>query len=253
MIDLHSHLLPGVDDGSKSVEQSLRVLDAMREAGVTAVCLTPHHSVGRLSSGLPASHEPAFVALSAAAPKEIVLHRGVELMLDRPVPPDIRDLPGLTLGGTRHILVEFTSQVAIPAATNALHQIVQAGLIPVLAHPERYRAATPQAVAQWKAVGALMQVDANTLLTGRGRGQRARELLAYGLADIIAADNHGDSRMIGTGYRFLCEAGGPSQADLLARKNPAAILAGEPVDPVPPLAIKTGLMDKLKQLLGQEE
>ena len=51
MIDLHSHLLPGVDDGSKSVEQSLRVLDAMREAGVTAICLTPHHSVGRLSGG----------------------------------------------------------------------------------------------------------------------------------------------------------------------------------------------------------
>jgi protein-tyrosine phosphatase len=253
VIDLHSHLLPGVDDGSKSVEQSVRVLGAMRDAGVTAVCLTPHHSVGRLAKGLPASHDPAFAALSAAAPREIVLHRGVELMLDRPVPPNIGDLPGITLGGTRHILVEFTSQVAIPAVANALHQIVQAGLVPVLAHPERYRAASPQAVAQWKAVGALMQVDATTLLGGRGRGQRARDILAYGLADIIAADNHGDSRLIGTGYRFLCEAGGSSQADLLARKNPAAILAGEPVDPVPPLAIKTGLLDKLKQLLGPEE
>lgn len=253
MIDLHSHLLPGVDDGSKSVAQSVRVLDAMRDAGVTAICLTPHHRVGRLSLGLPASHDTAFVALSAAAPKTIVLHRGVELMLDRPVPPDIRELPWLTLGGTRYVLVEFTSQVAISAATNALHQIVQAGLIPVLAHPERYRAASPQAVAQWKAAGALMQVDATTLLTTRGRGQRAREILANGLADIIAADNHGDGRLIGTGYRFLCEAGGSSQADLLARKNPAAILADEVVDPVPRLVIKTGLMDKLKQILGREE
>lgn len=253
MIDLHSHLLPGVDDGSKSVEQSVRVLVAMRDAGVTAVCLTPHHSVSRIARGLPESHDSAFAALSAAAPKEVVLYRGVELMLDRPVSAAIREHPQLRLGGTRHILVEFTSQVAIPAATNALHQIVQAGLIPVLAHPERYRAATPQAVAQWKGVGALMQVDATTLLTGRGRGQRAREILAYGLADIIAADNHGDGRVIGTGYRFLCEAGGASQADLLVRKNPAAILADAPVEPVPPLAIKTGFMDKLKQLLGQDE
>jgi protein-tyrosine phosphatase len=253
VIDLHSHLLPGVDDGSKSVEQSVGVLRTMRDAGVTTVCLTPHHTVGRLSRGIPSSHDAAYAALIAKAPKEIVLHRGVELMLDRPVPPGLQDFPGLTLGGSRHILVEFISQVAVPAATNALSQIVQAGLIPVLAHPERYRAATPHAVAQWKAVGALMQVDATTLLTGRGRGQRAREILAYGLADIIAADNHGDSRLIGTGYRFLCEAGGSSQADLLARKNPEAILANQPVDPVAPLPIKTGLIDKLKHLLGQSE
>lgn len=253
MIDLHCHLLPGVDDGSKTVEQSVGVLEAMRDAGVTVVCLTPHHTVGRLARGLPAAHDTAFAALVAAAPEEIRLLRGVELMLDRPVPPDLRELPGLRLGGTRHILVEFTSQVAIPAATNALHQIVQAGLIPVLAHPERYRACTPTAVARWKAAGALMQVDATTLLTGRGRGQRARELLAHGLADIIAADNHGDSRLIGTGYRFLCEAGGAAQADLLASRNPAAILADAPVEPVPALIIKTGIMDRLKQLLGQDE
>src|SRR4026209_2273651 len=61
---------------------------------------------------------------------------------------------------------------------------------------------------RWKGGGGVMQVDAATVLTGRGRGQRARELLAHGLADIIAADNHGDDRMIGAGYRHLCEQGG---------------------------------------------
>jgi protein-tyrosine phosphatase len=253
MIDLHSHLLPGVDDGSKTIEQSVRVLSAMREAGVTGLCLTPHHSVGRIPRGLPPSHDEAYAALSAVVPDGITLYRGVELMLDRPIPADIREFPGLTLGGTRRILVEFTYGAAVPAVANALTQIVQAGLVPVLAHPERYRACTPQAVSHWKAIGALMQVDATTILTGRGRGQRARELLAHGLADIIAADNHGDGRIIGAGYRFLCEAGGAFQADLLAVKNPAAILADEAVEPVPPLPIKTGIMDKLKQLLGPVE
>lgn len=253
MIDLHCHLLPGVDDGSRSVAQSVRVLEKMQEAGVTAVCLTPHHTVGRLARGLPAAHDVAFAALSAAVPAGIRLHRGVELMLDRPVPPELRDRPGLTLGGSRSILVEFTSQAAIPSVANALHQIVQLGLTPILAHPERYRACTPQAVAQWKAVGARMQVDATTLLTGRGRGQRAREILMHGLADIIAADNHGDSRMIGTGFLFLCEAGGSYQADLLARKNPEAILSDGELEPVPPLPIKTGLLDRLKHLLGHHE
>jgi hypothetical protein len=97
-------------------------------------------------------------------------------------------------------------------------------------------------------------VDATTLLSGHHhRGQRARELLAHGLGDIMAADNHGDDRMIGPAYRFLAEQGGEHQADLLARKNPGAILAGEPLEPVPPFAIRTRLLDRLKQLLGEEE
>jgi len=253
MIDLHSHLLPGVDDGSRSVEQSVRVLAAMEAAGVTAVCLTPHHTVGRLAEGLPPAHDEAFAALSRRAPTGVRLARGVELMLDRPVTAAIREHQGLTLGGTRYILVEFTRLVAVGAVTNALRQIVQYGLVPVLAHPERCRASTPGAVRQWKAQGAVMQVDATTLLTTRGRGQRARDLLAHGLLDIMAADNHGDDRMIGTGYRFLSEQGGTHQADLLSRRNPAAILDGGELEPVPPFEVKTGWMDKLRQLLGNNE
>lgn len=253
MIDLHCHLLPGVDDGSRSVEQSVRVLQAMQEGGVTAVCLTPHHSIGRLSEGIPASHDAAFQALSAAAPPAVRLLRGVELMLDRPVTADLLEHPGLRIGETRCMLVEFTRAVAVPAITNALRQISQLGLIPLLAHPERYAGCRPSAARDWKAAGAVMQVDATTLLMSRGRGQRARELLAHGLADIIAADNHGDDRMMGTAYRYLCEQDGEHQADLLARRNPGAILAEEPLEPVPPLAIKLPLFDRLRQLLGEDE
>jgi len=253
VIDLHCHLLPGVDDGSRSVEQSVRVLEAMREGGVTAVCLTPHHSVGRLAGGLPLAHDLAFAELSARAPDAISLYRGVELMLDRPVPADLLEHPGIRLGDSHCLLVEFTRGVAVPAISNALRQITQLGLLPVLAHPERYVGCRPAAVQEWKAAGAVMQVDATTLLTSRGRGQRARDLIAHGLADIIAADNHGDDRMIGAGYRYLCEQGGEHQADLLARRNPAALLADEKPEPVPPLALKTALFDRLKQLLGEDE
>ena len=254
MIDLHCHLLPGVDDGSETVEQSVGVLGAMQAAGITAVCLTPHHSVSRLSGGIPSVHDEQFRALEARAPKGVKLLRGVELMLDRPITPELTTRRGLTLAGTRYILVEFPRLVALPAVAAALHQIVHLGLVPVLAHPERYRACTPNAVRHWKSLGAVMQVDATTLLSGRpGRGQRARELLAHGLCDIMAADNHGDDRMIGTAYRYLAEQGGEHQADLLARKNPGAILSGGPLEPVPPFAIKTGLLDRLKQMLSEEE
>lgn len=253
MIDLHCHLLPGVDDGSRSVEQSVRVLATMQESGVTAVCLTPHHTVGHLSRGVPATHETAYAALAAAAPPGITLHRGVELMLDRPVTPEIRDRPEIRLGGTRYLLVEFSRLTALPSISNALYQIVQLGLVPLLAHPERYAACSPEAVRQWKSLGAVMQVDATTLLTARGRGRRARELLGAGLADIIAADNHGDDRLLGAGYRLLCESGGSAQADLLARENPGAILADGELAPVPPVSFKTRFLDRLRNLLEDGE
>ena len=253
MIDLHCHLLPGVDDGSRSVEQSVDVLRRMQEAGVTAVCLTPHHSSGRVAAGIPASHDAAFAALSEQAPDGVALSRGVELMLDRSVSPELLEHPGLTLAGTRYLLVEFPRIAAAPAVANALLQIAQLGLVPVLAHPERYSSCSPSAVRRWKSVGAVMQVDAPTLLSGRGRGARARELLAHGLADIMAADNHGDDRMLGTTYRFLCEQGATQQADLLARGNPAAILAGEELAPVPPFEVKTAFLDRLRNMLGEDE
>lgn len=253
MIDLHCHLLPGVDDGSRSVAQSVRVLEAMQQNGVTAVCLTPHHSVGKLARGIPASHDKAFAQLKEVAPGAVVLHRGVELMLDRPVSDALLAHPEVRLAGTRYVLVEFTRLVAASAIANALRQITQLGLVPLLAHPERYVGCRPAAVEEWKAAGAVLQVDATTLLMSRTRGKRARELLAHGFADIMAADNHGDDRMLGTAYRYLCEQGGEAQAALLAHRNPAAILAEGPLEPVPSLALKIPLFARLKQFLGDEE
>jgi hypothetical protein len=69
----------------------------------------------------------------------------------------------------------------------------------------------------------------------------------------MAADNHGDGRSVLVPYRLLCEQGGEHVADLLARKNPGAILAQQPLDPVPPLQIKPGLLARLKELFGTEE
>jgi len=253
VIDLHCHLLPGVDDGSRSVEQSVEVLTRMGAAGVTAVCLTPHLEASRAERGIPRNHDAAFELLRAAAPSAVTLHRGVELMLDRPFPAGAAGNRGLTLGGTRYILVEFPRMAADNAVYNALGHIVSLGLMPVLAHPERYACCTPQAAAAWKTTGALLQVDANTLFMPRTRGDRARALLAGGLADILAADNHGDTRTISSPYASLAEAGGAEQADLLLVKNPEAILADQGTEMVPPLTLRTSLLSRLRQLLDPSE
>jgi protein-tyrosine phosphatase len=210
VIDLHSHLLPAVDDGSRSAAQSVRVMKEQVARGVTDICLTPHVRAGDLGKLPPEAHEAAYATLQAAAPPLPRLHRGAEVMLDRPLPPDARNVRRFT---------------------------------------ERYTCCSPEAVARWRELGAKMQVDATTLLSPHSRGQRARALVSAGLADILAADNHGDDRSIGTGRQFLESQDGAEQADLLTRVNPRAILDDGPLVEVPPVDIRRSWVQKIRQLL----
>lgn len=249
MIDLHSHLLPAVDDGSRSVEQSVKVLGEMARQGVTDICLTPHLQAGRAESGPPAGHNRAFEALRAEAPPSPRLHRGAEVMLDRPITRPVALARNITLAGSRYILVEFPRLVAHDTVNNALTQVVELGLIPVLAHPERYSCCSVEAVRHWRSIGAKMQVDATTLLAAQARGQRARQLIAEGLADILAGDNHGDDRTVATGARFLEAQDGGEQVELLVVRNPSAILSDGTMSPVPPLRMRQSWMRRIKQFL----
>lgn len=249
MIDLHSHLLPGVDDGSRSLAQSLKVMKEQVARGVTDICLTPHVRAGDLGKAPPEAHEAAYAALQAAVLPLPRLHRGAEVMLDRPLPPNTPSVRRFTIGGTRYLLVEFPRMVAFDTVSTALGRLVEAGLLPLLAHPERYTCCSPEAVAHWREIGACMQVDATTLLSPQSRGQRARALVSAGLADILAADNHGDDRSIGTGRQFLESQDGAEQADLLTRVNPRAILDDAPLTVVPPVEIRRSWMQKIRQLL----
>jgi protein-tyrosine phosphatase len=249
VIDLHSHLLPAVDDGSRSVEQSVRVLREMALQGITDVCLTPHLQARWAEAGPPAAHQSSFEALRTQAPPRPRLHRGAEVMLDRPITRPVAIARNLTLGGSRYILVEFPRLVAFDIVINALARVVAVGLVPVLAHPERYSCCSVEAVHRWRSLGAKMQIDSTTLLASQARGQRARQLVSAGLADILAGDNHGDERTVATGARFLEAQDGAEQVDLLAVQNPSAILTDRDLAPVPPLRIRESWMRRIKQFL----
>jgi protein-tyrosine phosphatase len=249
VIDLHSHLLPAVDDGSRSVEQSVKVLQQMALRGVTDVCLTPHTQARWAEAGPTEAHHRAFGALLALAPARPRLHRGAEVMLDRPITRPVAIARNLTLGGSRYILVEFPRLVAFDIASSALSNVLDVGLVPVLAHPERYSCCSVDAVRRWRALGAKMQVDSTTLLAASARGQRARQLISHGLGDILAGDNHGDERSVATGGHFLSAQGGAEQAELLTATNPAAILADGDTTPVPPLRIRESWIRRIKHFL----
>ena len=252
MIDLHCHLLPAVDDGSRSVEQSVAVLREMARHGVSAVCLTPHLLASQLNRRFPNTYNRAYQALRTEIPPIPAVYLGLEVMLDGPLDADVATTRRGTLGGSRYILVEFPRTVSRAAAHRALTDVLAIGLIPVLAHPERYTCCSPETVRTWRELGAKMQIDATTLISSRPRGSRARELITHGLGDIIAADNHGDGRLISTGFNLLSERGGIIQAELLVTQNPRRILEDEELLPVPPLELHNSIWQRIRSVFDQQ-
>ena len=254
MIDIHSHLLPAIDDGSRTVEQSVQVLEWFATEGVTDVILTPHARASELAHDPDDSlerREMAFDALKEHAPDSPKLHLGFEIMLDQPLPRPVIEDRRFSLAGSRYYLVEFHWSIAIQSAEAALRRMSQAGAIPVVAHPERYDSCDPRAVATWCTAGARMQVDATTLTQSSQRGRKARQLVAHGLASVVAADNHGGDRCISTAVRFLEERGAPEAAHWLSTKNTTAMLEDRDVTDVPAITLRENTWSRIKHIMGR--
>ncbi len=242
-----------MDDGSRSVDQSVLVLARMAGLGVTGLCLTPHLLASHAVRGVPPAHQVAFEALRPRVPPGIAVYRGAEVMLDRPLDASVAHDRVVTLNGSRYLLVEFPRMVAAQTVEHALALVVAIGLVPLVAHPERYKVCSPRTARRWRSLGALLQVDGPTLLSPRSRGERARELVAHGLADIAAGDNHGDDRSLAPLREELQAEGGGLQADLLLGANPAAILADQSVAPVPPFTWRLSFLKRLRDIFGGSE
>jgi protein-tyrosine phosphatase len=245
LIDLHNHLIPGVDDGAADAGEARSALAEMVRQGVGRLVCTPHVRGGLTAS--PAALGSALaevdrgwdvLAAVAADFPGLVVERGAEVMLDTPS-PDLSD-PRLRLAGTRFVLVEFPFMSVPPNDTRPLFELKVRGWTPVLAHPERYGGARPDLAdaAEWRRVGAVIQVNAGSLL---GRYGAAAEAIAWGLmergwVDCLASDHHARGRLALADCRAeLTRRGGGEQARLLMEDNPARLLAGEDPLPVPPL------------------
>lgn len=247
MIDIHSHLLPGVDDGSRTLEQSVEVLTRFAREGVREVVCTPHLKASRAKQAPIARFREKFAELRAAAPAEVTLHLGWEIMLDEPA-VDL-SAAGLALGSSNAVLVEWSRHGLPPNHQDELFRIRMAGRVPVIAHVERYPGITPEVVAGWRRGGAVIQMDAAAPLMGYEKRDLALSLLEHGLIDLFAADNHGDQRSLAPTRAWLLEQGFDVQCELLTAANAGLVLKNEHPEPVPPMKIQTGWLARLKQLV----
>jgi len=257
LVDVHCHLVPGVDDGARDVAEAISQLEAFRELGIREVVTTPHLAASAARSEWRAEIDASFARLvEQAVPMvpEVRLGLSYEFRLDDP-DADLSDR-SIGLGGGRALLVEFP-MLALPAYPDRMLELVVASdWTPVLAHPERY-AGVERAygwIARWREMGALMCVNAGSLWGEYGaEAQRVtRRMLQDGSVDLIASDNHARPHRATTvrqAWDYLVAAGCEEQATLLTSVNPAAVLAGEPPVAVPACEPGGGWVDRLRRFV----
>jgi protein-tyrosine phosphatase len=254
IVDIHNHLMPGVDDGAQDLAESRAALASLRDSGVRLIITTPHLLGSLTQRGEQLAERLAELdaawaelhALAASEFPELQIGRGTEIMLDVPN-IDLSD-ERVRMAGGSFVLVEFPHMTVPPQSVNAISALRMQGWRPVLAHPERYFGMQLELAAEWRRVGAHLQVNGRSLLGSYGEDARhvALELLARGWVDYLASDYHARGRIgISSVRSWLEERGGDEQAHILMEANPGRLAQGEAPIGVPPLRAKKHLWARL--------
>jgi protein-tyrosine phosphatase len=246
MVDLHTHILPGIDDGARSWHEALDMARAAADDGITAMVATPHWHRGVYENG-----RKRILFMTEKLNELLDRHRialqvlpGAELRIHPVIPHGIRSGRLMTLNdGRRYALVEFPPEV-LPQNLNAFFfELQDLGVTPVIAHPERYPEVMrrPEHLTDWIRRGVILQITAQGLLGGMGKDiQRFTiHMLENGLAHVIASDSHGlrnrPPKLL-EAFRFASEIVGEEAARELVLDIPGRLVKGEPYEPpAPPL------------------
>jgi len=257
MIDLHSHVLPGIDDGPSSIEGSLALARAAARSGVRTLLATPHidHSYGLRPADVPEAVERLGVRLrEEGIPLEVL--PGGEVALSRCSELSDEDLRAVCLGGGPYVLLESPLQTVAVALEPALFELQVRGFSVLLAHPERSPVfmRDPERLRRLVDQGALCQITAASLLGRFGRTVRsyALTLLREGLVHDVASDAHDDQRRPPGLREGLAAAardvrGVGELAGWFTEEAPAAILRGEALPRRPELPERRGLLGRVRR------
>lgn len=243
MIDIHCHILPGVDDGAASLDQALQMAAMAAAGGTSDLILTPHCNCPGFGGNFPDPkllHQ--FRALRQAvrsAKLPVRIHAGAELFCSNRVLDIVREKKVLTLAGSRYLLMEFPFDLDGAAISETFSAFSRLGVVPVAAHPERYDAVqqSPDLLADWFRQGWGIQLNKDSLLGRLGHGAHDTALwaLEHGFVHVVASDAHGTRARtpdLQEAFQFIASRYSPDYASLLLEENPRHILQDTPFRPV---------------------
>jgi Capsular polysaccharide biosynthesis protein len=254
MIDIHHHLLWGLDDGSTSVEISLAMARMAAADGITHVVCTPH-------ANAQYDYDPEGVAAQIAELQGLLDQENIALRLGRGCDFHLSfdnielaqaEPARFSINGLGYLLVELPDYALPTGLTEVFYQMQIAGMTPILTHPERNKTLqTDQSkLLEWLRGGLLVQVTAGSVVgrMGKRAEKMAHELLANRWVHFLATDAHNTSSrppLMREAFEAVAKQYGPDYAHLLCNSNPLAAFMGKPMPPqLEPLNLYTEFKDK---------
>ncbi len=229
MIDIHAHILPFVDDGSKEINHSLLMIKDSVEQGITDIILTPHYrGIYKCDTNELKSSFEKFSKLVKQEGYAVNLYLGQEVFVKDNIKKLIENGTVLTLNFSKYILMEFDSDTETDI-TEAVYEVKRLGFIPIIAHVERYSKVTCEDVYEVKELGGYVQVNASSIVNLRNFKalQKARKLLKLGLVDFIASDVHYNRKndML-LANQYVTKKYGEQIAERIFKQNAKEIIKG---------------------------
>lgn len=246
MVDLHCHVLPGVDDGPRTLADSLTMCRLAHQGGCDLLVATPHQRHPAWSNRDRARLEALVTELNQALDGKPQVLPGAEIRVDDELLAEIDLLPRgplLPLANSRSLLLELDRFGEAGDPTDLVHELTVAGWQAIIAHPEHYGWLfdEPWRLERLAQAGALFQITAMSLTGDFGKGPQAacRSLLDLGLVHFVASDAHGINRRppgLEAARRALVEGWGEAVAQALTEDNPRAVVERRPL----PMQLPTG-------------
>ncbi|WP_051669408.1 tyrosine-protein phosphatase [Bryobacter aggregatus] len=233
MIDIHSHVLYGMDDGSPDLDVTLEMLRMAGRHGTTDIVATPH-------ANLEYKFDPTTIAERKALIEQrndsgVRLHTGCDFHLQFENIEDALQYPRkYTIAGGKYMLVEFSDLIIFKTTAQIFSNLMAKGMVPVITHPERNTLLQQrlEELKTWVGMGCVIQLTGQSLegVWGTKAQKFSETLLDAGLVHVIASDGHDLKRrppILDTAYRWIEKRWNTEMAKLLFVENPGAILRSE--------------------------
>ena len=256
MIDIHNHIIQGVDDGSKDLAMSLDMARIYLKNGINKVIATPHYI--EKDSGSLERNTQALETLRSELEKEEIpleLYLGNEVYISMDVLKDIEEERVATLNGSRYVLIEFPMGEVPIYAENVIYDLLIKGYIPIIAHPERYIKIQedPNVLLEFLKKGALAQLNLPSLegLYGKTVQETAKVLLEHRMVQFVGTDAHTNGKRspeVSGALALLKEIVSPREYRHLTQENAMNILEDKIFTPLTPVEYvkRKGLLSFLK-------
>ena len=258
MIDFHNHILPGVDDGSKSMAQSIEMLRCAESQGITDIVNTVHFQHPQMedkdtSLSFITSVRDSLLNEMSKNNIKINIHLGAEVFFNFNFNEIITN-PLTTFLNGKYMLIEFQTFIFPIGYEKHLYELKISGITPIIAHPERYKAIqeNPKILQKLILGGALIQIDAGSLLGHFGKKcyKTAINILSGNMCHIIGSDAHNDRNRNICLYE-ACRVAKKIVGDdylKLVNDNPYNIIHGNPIDPPEFFDLKDSLISKISNI-----